>query len=151
MEKQLTAYKDGWDVGAKPFIFTAAAGPKLEGTTTEGWYATKGGRRVLAGFHSREEITAFIDEQIAGDRITLINFEHTTEIRRVPIRVAETTLGLNASGLLVVKCDGLVYCLTPCCNASDKGVEDGVVCRACYGPIPDDMYDTDVVYPLKKF
>lgn len=26
-----------------------------------------------------------------------------------------------------------LFGLTLCCNASDKGVEDGVVCRGCYG------------------
>lgn len=26
-----------------------------------------------------------------------------------------------------------MFALTLCCNASDKGVEDGVVCRGCYG------------------
>ena len=26
-----------------------------------------------------------------------------------------------------------VFALTACCNASDKGVEDGIVCRGCYG------------------
>lgn len=26
-----------------------------------------------------------------------------------------------------------LFGLTLCCNASDKGTEDGVVCRACYG------------------
>lgn len=31
----------------------------------------------------------------------------------------------------------MVYALSPCCNASDKGTEDGVVCRACYAEFPD--------------
>jgi len=26
-----------------------------------------------------------------------------------------------------------MFGLTLCCNASDKGVEDGIVCRGCYG------------------
>lgn len=31
--------------------------------------------------------------------------------------------------------DGIVYRLTPCCEASSKGSGDGVVCRACYQPL----------------
>jgi hypothetical protein len=30
-----------------------------------------------------------------------------------------------------------VFGLTLCCDASDKGCEDGVYCRACYGSKPD--------------
>lgn len=29
--------------------------------------------------------------------------------------------------------DVFLFGLTLCCNASDKGVEDGIVCRGCYG------------------
>ena len=35
--------------------------------------------------------------------------------------------------------DGMLYLLTACCKASAKGSGDGVVCRACYRPIPDWM------------
>jgi hypothetical protein len=30
-----------------------------------------------------------------------------------------------------------MFGLTLCCNASDKGCEDGVFCRACYGSKPN--------------
>ena len=30
-----------------------------------------------------------------------------------------------------------MFGLTLCCNASDKGCEDGVYCRACYGGAPN--------------
>jgi hypothetical protein len=30
-----------------------------------------------------------------------------------------------------------LFGLTLCCNASDKGCEDGVFCRACYGSKPN--------------
>jgi hypothetical protein len=30
-----------------------------------------------------------------------------------------------------------MFGLTLCCQASDKGMEDGVFCRACYGTKPD--------------
>lgn len=32
---------------------------------------------------------------------------------------------------------GTVYPLTPCCQASGKGTEDGVCCRACYDLVSD--------------
>ena len=34
---------------------------------------------------------------------------------------------------------GLAYPLTPCCQASGKGADVGVVCRNCYQPV-DAMY-----------
>lgn len=46
-------------------------------------------------------------------------------------------LGLDQDGRIVVHHDWMgdahAYGLTLCCNAYDKGVEHGVVCRACYG------------------
>ena len=45
-------------------------------------------------------------------------------------------LGLNQDGRIVVQQDWMgdyAFGLTLCCNAFDKGVEDGVVCRHCYG------------------
>lgn len=63
--------------------------------------------------------------------------------RSVPLPVgldAERVVGLDRDGRIVVDDfdalhgDGpFLYGLTLCCNASDKGVEDGVVCRGCYG------------------
>jgi hypothetical protein len=40
---------------------------------------------------------------------------------------------------LVVASEGMVYLLTPCCVASGKGGESGVICRACHRPV-DDRY-----------
>ena len=34
---------------------------------------------------------------------------------------------------------GIVYFLTPCCGASGKGSDGGIVCRACYHDV-DDIY-----------
>ena len=57
------------------------------------------------------------------------------------------TLGYNAAGNRIVKVDfgnghSMTYGLTLCCEASDKGVEDGVACRACYRYLSDEeMYD----------
>lgn len=45
--------------------------------------------------------------------------------------------GLDHAGRIVVEQDWMreyLFGLTLCCNAFDKGVEDGVVCRHCYGP-----------------
>jgi hypothetical protein len=39
----------------------------------------------------------------------------------------------------LVRCDGIVYYLTPCCQASAKGAECGTVCRACYREVSDDL------------
>lgn len=45
----------------------------------------------------------------------------------------------NASGIKVGEHTLMPYmfALTLCCDASDKGVEDGVVCRGCYGTAPN--------------
>lgn len=43
-----------------------------------------------------------------------------------------------------------MFGLTLCCNASDKGVEDGVVCRGCYGDSDTGHYlyrDPDGEFP----
>lgn len=49
---------------------------------------------------------------------------------------SERVLGLDEDGRIVVNDFGadadFVFGLTLCCDAYDKGVEDGVVCRACY-------------------
>jgi hypothetical protein len=41
---------------------------------------------------------------------------------------------INGSGWTL---DPFMFGLTLCCNASDKGMEDGVYCRACYGAKPN--------------
>lgn len=43
-----------------------------------------------------------------------------------------------------------MFGLTLCCNASDKGVEDGVVCRGCYGDADTGNYlfrEADGTFP----
>lgn len=35
----------------------------------------------------------------------------------------------------------ILYPLTPCCSASGKGSQDGVVCRSCYELMPDVLGD----------
>jgi hypothetical protein len=37
--------------------------------------------------------------------------------------------------LVQVFYDGVYSLLTPCCNASGKGGEHGVICRACYDDV----------------
>lgn len=62
--------------------------------------------------------------------------------REIPANLVDDVVGLDAEGRIVVDnfgalddpTDGaFVFGLTLCCNASDKGVEDGIVCRRCYG------------------
>lgn len=64
--------------------------------------------------------------------------------RRVPAHVDTTTiLGLDGAGRVVVQEDWMksgdayAFGLTLCCDAWDKGMEDGIYCRACYGAKPD--------------
>lgn len=61
-------------------------------------------------------------------------------------------IGLDPEGRVVVRymggysrAGGWLFGLTLCCNASDKGVEDGVVCRGCYDTIDVGAYDPPVV------
>lgn len=57
--------------------------------------------------------------------------------REIPAHVdLATVVGLDADGRIVVREDwmgGAGFGLTLCCDAFDKGMEDGVFCRACYG------------------
>jgi hypothetical protein len=56
--------------------------------------------------------------------------------KRVPAHVQiDTIVGLDEAGRVVVHEEWMgnhAFGLTLCCNAFDKGVEDGVVCRSCY-------------------
>lgn len=47
-------------------------------------------------------------------------------------------LGMDSTGHLAVT-GGTVHYLTYCCKASAKGAGDGVVCRACYRTVSDDL------------
>lgn len=42
-------------------------------------------------------------------------------------------LGVDADGRVVRDMGGYTFATTLCCDAFDKGMEDGVGCRACYG------------------
>jgi hypothetical protein len=72
-------------------------------------------------------------------------------VRVVDYHVGYPVLGLDADGRVVVDldtdCGGGHFGLTLCCDAFDKGVEDGVVCRACYDGWDIGMYDAVVVDP----
>lgn len=63
--------------------------------------------------------------------------------RRIPADI-DNVVGLDSEGRIVVdsfgslttakpKGDDFLFGLTLCCNAFDKGCEDGVYCRSCYG------------------
>lgn len=75
--------------------------------------------------------------------------------------MAETTefLGYNATGNKIVRLSlnnghSMTYGLTLCCEASDKGWEDGVVCRKCFRYLSvteqGDLYDVEIVRPAKE-
>lgn len=69
-------------------------------------------------------------------------------------------VGLDEEGRVVVRYyggedgkGGWLFGLTLCCNASDKGMEHGIECRACYGTKPNadrGMYDPEIVDPVKE-
>jgi hypothetical protein len=40
---------------------------------------------------------------------------------------------------VIAENDGIIFRLTNCCEASGKGGERGVICRACYQPVDDEM------------
>lgn len=71
----------------------------------------------------------------------------------VPANI-ENVVGIDSEGRIVVdhfdaladdaKDGAFLFGLTLCCNASDKGVEDGVVCRGCYG------YDDTGAYHFRR-
>lgn len=56
-----------------------------------------------------------------------------------PTTPTVTILGDVLNIGLVAASDGMVYLLTPCCQATGKGGERGVVCRSCYKDV-DDRY-----------
>lgn len=74
----------------------------------------------------------------------MTNHKITTQSGRtadVPEHLVGSVVGLDEEGRLVVDQfgaldapteGGFLFGLTLCCNASDKGVEDGVVCRGCF-------------------
>lgn len=63
-------------------------------------------------------------------------------------------VGLDDNGYRVLTdpdLPGFLYPVTDCCGASGKGSECGVVCRACYQPVADDLgADTTVAIPVAK-
>jgi hypothetical protein len=71
--------------------------------------------------------------------------------REVSEDLSYPVVGLDAEGRIVVDMGHWLFGLTLCCNAFDKGMEDGVYCRACYGAKPNadaGMYDPTVVDPV---
>jgi hypothetical protein len=62
--------------------------------------------------------------------------------RRVPAHVdIDTIVGLDSDGRIVVHepwMKDYAFGLTLCCDAWDKGLDEGTACRACYGAKSDD-------------
>lgn len=71
--------------------------------------------------------------------------------RLVKYAVSDDTpvLGLDEDNRVVVDVYGHRFGLTLCCDAFDKGSDDTVVCRACYGP-DCGVYDPEVSDPVVK-
>lgn len=71
---------------------------------------------------------------------------------------AERIVGKDHDGLLIAQNvfpngNRMLYPLTPCCQASDKGTEDGIACRGCYRLLGDDWFggpleDEDIAVPI---
>lgn len=70
-------------------------------------------------------------------------FTASGQVREIPEHFVDEVVGLDGAGRIVVDQFGalnkeepsrndFLFALTLCCNASDKGIEDGVVCRGCY-------------------
>lgn len=80
----------------------------------------------------------------------------TVTVRSDELARSERIAGIDDEGRIVVddfdarnaKANGrtrpFMFGLTLCCQASDKGVEDGIVCRGCYG------YDETGKYLFKE-
>jgi hypothetical protein len=80
---------------------------------------------------------------------TTVKFE-SGATRRLDPDLAKKVVGLTAEGRVVVKDDFADYLfgLTLCCNAYDKGYEDGIYCRKCAGEDAGE-YDAVVSDPIK--
>lgn len=92
-------------------------------------------------------------------------FEDGTEIA-VPLRTGtdryspgwdqanlDAVVGLDALWGDIIgesKADAFRWGVTFCCGASDKGVDDGIVCRRCFNPIHGIVRPSDDIIPLKE-
>lgn len=52
------------------------------------------------------------------------------------ITAPQTLVDVWGLGRVVLN-DGIIYVLTTCCEASGKGGERAVICRACHQPVPE--------------
>lgn len=73
-----------------------------------------------------------------------------------PVAISGRIIGKDAEGRViaqeVILDEVLLFALTSCCLATDKGVEDGIVCRNCYRyleveEMPLTVEVRDVIYP----
>jgi hypothetical protein len=71
---------------------------------------------------------------------------------RIPPEEPERFKGLDFDGDMVYAADWdptYLFALTPCCLATGKGSEDGIVCRNCYRPVSWKFGGTAEVDPRK--
>jgi len=85
------------------------------------------------------------------DPLTTVTFQ-SGATRDLHPAIVPTVLGLSAEGRVVVQSEGMpwTFGLTLCCNAYDKGMEDGAGCRACYSLDDAGEYDAVVSDPVAK-
>lgn len=90
-------------------------------------------RTVTLASGKTAKVPANIDNVVGIDvegRIVVDHFDAFT---------AEDRVATYADGMTLTE-RPFVFGLTLCCNASDKGVEDGIACRSCYGMEEIGMY-----------
>lgn len=129
--------------------FSAGAGPELAGKTLPRWEASKGGRVMTSGHVSLEAVKDAVRARIAEDKRVTLRFADGSQ-RTLRAGTAKDVQGLDFLGNVVVRDEYIgLYPLTPCCDASGKGGEYGVMCRSCYVDV-DDYYggSADVAVPL---
>lgn len=128
-----------YTIGSEEITFSDKAPAEIAGTTQTRWYvAAPDGRHVIGGLHTEAEAEVARAERIHNEEpvaVTLANGDS--------VRVARVALdrfrGIDQYGNKVLAMEvgsDYTYALTPCCDATGKGGERGIVCRACYREVP---------------
>lgn len=124
-----------YQVGSEQVTFSAQAPPEIAGTTATRWFvADAGGRPIISGLDSQADAIVALTRRVADEQLTAVTLSDGT-VRYMTALTAKRFVGVDADGDLVVAQHGLVYALTPCCQASGTGTQSGVACRACYWPV----------------
>lgn len=108
----------------------------VDGTEGTRWAVLTDGRKTHSGLPRKTDAFRAACARMRADRPVGIVLADGSKVT-VPAGSADSFLGLDADRNQVHRdpdVSGLVYALTPCCNATGKGasVPSGVVCRSCY-------------------